>query len=199
MMGTSNATDWWAGDGGNSYLQRNRVDWRARIPFWKTVLDLTGARSVYEFGCNAGYNLSAIHRAYPDVACYGFDVNEEAAEQCARAFPTIAGISVGRDARPSYCGKIELVATAGVLIHVPPAELDSAMRYLIDQSARYVLAIEYEAEQEEEIEYRGERGLLWKRPYGHLYREMGLRFVASWPPETVVGFDRCTATLLEKP
>ena len=52
--------DFWSGEFGEEYLKRNRVDWRKRIPFWKDVIDMTGARSVFELGCNAGWNLSAI-------------------------------------------------------------------------------------------------------------------------------------------
>ena len=50
----SDCADFWRGEFGDSYLRRNRVDWRARIPFWRTILEMTGARSVFEFGCNAG-------------------------------------------------------------------------------------------------------------------------------------------------
>lgn len=198
-MGHPSAThEWWAGEGGDQYLHRNRVDWRARIPFWQTVIDLTGARSVYEFGCNAGWNLSAIRRAYPDVALYGYDVNSEAAWEAARALgPGNSHIEAG--APPPLFGPIDLVITAGVLIHIQPADLEETMRYLIGQSARYVLAIEYFADQEQEIEYRGQMGLLWKRPYGQLYIDLGLKLVASWPPAACVGFDNCTAWLLEKP
>ena len=57
----------WSEDFGDAYTARNRVDWIGRKPFWKKILDITGARSVFEFGCNASWNLSAIRRVYPDV------------------------------------------------------------------------------------------------------------------------------------
>ena len=182
--------EFWAGEGGDAYLQRNRVDWRARIPFWSRVIGLTGARSVLELGCNAGWNLSAIRRAYPDVQVYGNDVNLQAFVQA-----KTAGIEYGN---MMTVNRHELVFTAGVLIHVPGDGLRDVMQMLIDASCHYVLAVEYEADEETEIEYRGQMGLLWKRPYGQLYQNMGLKLVEQWAPHEVHGFDRCTAWLLEK-
>ncbi len=57
------AAELWAGEFGDQYLARNQVDWQARIGFWQQMLDVTGARSVFELGASAGWNLSAIRRA----------------------------------------------------------------------------------------------------------------------------------------
>ena len=67
--------EFWAGEFGSDYTARNRVDWRKRIPFWREVIELTGARSVFEFGCNAGWNLSSIRRIERDVQSYGREIN----------------------------------------------------------------------------------------------------------------------------
>ena len=176
----------WSADFGNAYTARNRVDWRARIPFWKAVIDKIGARSVSEIGCNAGWNLSAIMRACPDVQTYGVEINACAALQ-ARA----AGLKI-LDHYPTA----ELVFTAGVLIHQNKDGCKTMMDQIIDASYRYVLAIEYEAATEEEVIYRGMAGMLWRRPYGKMYEEMGLRVVQKW---AAAGFDNCTAWLFEKP
>src|SRR5882762_1240398 len=72
----------WSGPDGDAYTRRNRVDWRARIPFWHDIMKFTGARSVYEVGCGAGWNLSAIAEASPhEVALWGCDICELAARQ----------------------------------------------------------------------------------------------------------------------
>ncbi len=63
----------WAGEFGDNYTARNRVNWMARTPFWATIMDKTGARSILEVGCNAGWNLSAIKRAAPWVNACGID------------------------------------------------------------------------------------------------------------------------------
>jgi pseudaminic acid biosynthesis-associated methylase len=181
----------WAGEFGNEYTNRNRVDWRQRIPFWKTMIDETGARSVYEFGCNAGWNLSAIRRAYPDVALYGQDINEKALAQA-----DAAHIMTGHYS--DYGQKVaELAFTAGVLIHIAPENLQKVMQGLVAASYDYVLAVEYSSAQEEEVNYRGHAQRLWRRPYGKLYQDMGLEMVRHGPAGK--GFDNCTYWLLRKP
>jgi hypothetical protein len=89
----------------------------------------------------------------------------------------------------------ELVFTAGVLIHVPPAGLDAFMRAIVAASSQYVLAIEYAADVETEIEYRGQMGMLWKRPFGKLYQDLGLTLIETGE---AVGFDRCDYWLFQK-
>ena len=178
----------WAGEFGNQYTARNRVDWRARIPFWRHILDMTGARSVYEVGCNAGWNLSAIKRAYQDVQCYGSDVNGEALYQAERA-----GLTVYQE--PCNPWRCELVFTAGVLIHIAPDNLRAMMQRIVEMSTHYVLAVEYSALTEESVEYRGHADRLWKRPYGVLYAQLGLTLIESAEAQ---GFDRCHYWLLSK-
>lgn len=173
----------WVGEEGDAYTARCRIDWQARMPFWKDIITLTGARSVYELGCNAGWNLSAIRRCYPDVQVSGGDINQESLLQAASAGLTI-------DYR-----RADLSFTAGVLIHVPPEHLENQMQAMIKNSYYWILAIEYESEEEEEIEYQGEMGLLWKRPYGDLYIDMGLELVKEGAAE---GFDNCHYWLLRK-
>lgn len=184
-----NTTDFWKGDFGDQYTVRNRVEWRARIPFWTRIMAETGARSVHEFGCNAGYNLSAIRRNFPDVQLSGNDVNEQALYQC-----NAAGIA-GWNVMPSSLRR-ELVFTCGVLIHVAPEDLQATMQSIVDASCDYVLAVEYNAATEEEVLYRGNEGKLWKRPYGKLYQDLGLTLVQEF--DAGEGFDRCTAWLLRR-
>jgi len=189
----SDTKDFWAGSFGDEYTSRNRVDWRARIPFWDKIIQKTGARSVYEFGSNAGWNLSAIkHSIYGyNVQVAGEDVNENAV-WIART----AGLDVLWVQRNFTAATTELVFTAGVLIHIAPQDLKAFMQRIVDASCDYVLAVEYEAEEETEVEYRGNSGKLWKRPFGKLYQEMGLTLVDEGDPGEA--FDRCHYWLLRK-
>jgi spore coat polysaccharide biosynthesis protein SpsF len=150
--------DKWAGEFGDNYHIRNWVDWQKRVPFFRHVLELTGARSVLEFGCGPGWNLSACRRACPDTAVKGVEINGPAGVAAADA-------SLLVKASMEYIGHAELVFTTGCLIHIPPADIEETMKSLIDKSYKYVMSIEYENPRPLEIEYRGEMGLLWKRPY----------------------------------
>lgn len=179
----------WAGEFGNDYVKRNQVNWRARIPFWDDIIYQAGARSVHEVGTNCGWNLSAIKRVDSEIVLTGNDINPNAIRQAQSAGLVVYG-------NADAIVPAELVFTAGVLIHVAPADLESLMRRIVDASYRYVLAVEYASEQEEEIEYRGHACKLWRRPFGKLYQHMGLKMVHV--QERAPGFDNCTAWLLEK-
>lgn len=198
----SSQAEAWAGEFGDEYTRRNRVGWRGRIPFWREILNLTSARSVYEFGCNAGWNLSAIKAAsrHPsdraddyrwDVETYGEDINESALIQAA---------SAGLDAYPADdllqpALMVDLSFTAGVLIHIAPQDLEATMQKVISFSADWVLAVEYADTEEVEVEYRGQKNMLWRRDYGRLYQDLGLELQLVAPAG---GFDNCTAWLLRK-
>src|SRR3989304_3486417 len=186
--------EFWRGSFGNEYHKRNRVDWRSRIPFWTDVVDRTGARSVHEAGCACGWNLSAIRRAYPDIKLSGHDINNEAVDQAFRA-----GLNVQSGVQSKFqlfYAQVELIFTAGVLIHISPDDIQEMMQNIIETSCDYVLAVEYESDHEEEILYRGHEGKLWKRDYGKLYQDLGLTLVDKWDAGS--SFDKCTAWLLQK-
>lgn len=190
----------WSGEFGDSYHKRNRVEWRKRIKFWSEILDLTGARSVYEWGCGPGWNLSAIKSAADwdeppwcrwSPTVQGQEINEDAQAQASSA-----GLAVWDTDDYFLYEQYELTFTCGALIHVPPEYLKDRMQWMIDRSCDYVLAIEYENPTEKMIPYRGQDNLLWARPYGKLYQKMGLKMVATGGAGD--GFDDCTFWLLRK-
>lgn len=183
----------WAGEFGNDYLARNQVNWLERVPFWNRIMRRTGARSVFEMGVNAGWNLSAILHDHLWAEVAGNDINPLA---CAQA--QAAGLNVVNklDFTTEVPGKFELVFTAGVLIHIEPEYLEEVMRALVEKSYRWVLAVEYEADTETQVEYRGHTEKCWKRPYGDLYQALGLNLVERG--EAGKGFDRCAYWLMEK-
>lgn len=194
----SEVQDFWIGDFGTAYTARNRVDWRKRVPFWSDILDKTAARSVFEVGCNTGYNLSALRAAggWHDIQTYGYEINHVAANQARLAGHQISLESLSHP--QALTSSYDLVFTCGVLIHVPPAELDGIMDGIIAASSQYVLAAEYHSFKEEEISYRGFEGRLWKRDYCKLYTEKGLKPI-FWGELNEEGvWDRLTWTLFSK-
>ena len=183
----------WSGAFGDDYTRRNQVEWRSRIAFWRKIIEQsTSARSAFEMGANAGWNLSAIRWINSDIIVRGNDINDQAAQQARDA-----GLDVQtRIDFPNIGGKAELVFTAGVLIHIEPEHVSEVMQALVDKSYRWVLAIEYAADIETQVEYRGHTEKCWKRPYGELYKALGLKLVESG--DAGPGFDRCHYWLMEK-
>lgn len=188
----------WKNDFGDAYHSRNRVRWRDRIPFFETIAKLTQARSAFEVGCGPGWNLSALH-AVGLRRVAGCDVNKNALDEAQQVGLGVYDMAA-KDCATKYGNAVyDLVFTAGCLIHILPNELPATMAAIVRTSRRHVLAIEYAALEETEVEYRGQMGALWKRPYGQLYEAMGLKCTESGFLGRDRGFDDCHYWLLEKP
>lgn len=187
--------EFWKGEFGKAYVSRNRVEWSKRVPFWTDVLDRTDAKSILEVGCNIGSNLKALRFVNRNLRLAGVEINQAALEEAADA-----GLEVydcpAREVGIAFPGRFDLTFTAGVLIHIGPDDLSEVMDAIIAASSRYVLAVEYPAPAEQEINYRGHAERLWKRPFGRLYEAKGLKMVAAW--DAGDGFDACTAWLMQK-
>lgn len=193
----------WKGDFGDQYVGRHKeLDWRARVPFWHSIIEMTGARSILEAGCNSGANMKAIRRALveadADVASlWGCDINSTAIEEAGDAGLSVVNASLFDLKAEWPDGGFDLVATVGVLIHVAPEDLGRAMDSIIAASRRYVLAVEYADETEVMVPYRDHAERLWRRPFGRLYQERGLTMLAEGEAPADA-FDRCNWWLLSR-
>lgn len=192
------AKKFWEGSFGDEYSERNQVDWKIRLPFFKEILEITKPEMILEVGCNKGHNLLAMRHAKPDINVAGIDVNASALNQAKETGAFVIYMD-GKDAGSLWEDSFDLVFTAGVLIHIPSKDLKETMNSIVKASKRYVLSIEYFSEKEEEIEYRGHKGKLWKRPFGEMYKKNhGLKLIKSGYLTAEQGFDNCSWDLLEK-
>ena len=192
----------WEGEFGRAYTDRNVINWQTRLPAFQQMLDGLPIKSVLEVGCNRGHNLIALAELLgEDCDVVGIEPNRYALE-LARASSLKASVLHGHAFDLLFKdGYFDLVFTAGVLIHIPLADLPTALAEIYRVSKRYILAIEYFAEEETVIHYRGHDDLLWKRDFLKHYRTQfpDLTLIRSgyWGPEH--GFDRTHWWLLEKP
>ncbi len=197
----SEATEqFWQGEFGDEYHQRQTVDWKLKVPFYRRILQLApDINSVLEVGCGTGLNLRAIREVDSTLELAGCDVNASALAEAAKLNPAA-------DIDPSSASKIgelyqywtfDLAMTAGVLIHIPPADILDVMDQIVKCADKWVLAIEYDGEREEAVKYRGHEGRLWKRPYGKMYEHFGLKVVRTEELGPEQGFGaNCTAWLM---
>jgi pseudaminic acid biosynthesis-associated methylase len=190
-----NTEEFWQGPFGTDYLARNRVDWKERVPFWQHIVELTGATSFLDIGTNAGWNLHALRSISPEFTMSGVDINIEALREAQAAGFDVAEVPAHAVVETFGPGAAELVVTSGVLIHIAPDDLPKTLAAIHDASSRYVLAIEYAGDVETEVEYRGNAGKLWRRPFGELYMQRGLSLVETGVAQ---GFRDCTYWLMEK-
>lgn len=178
------------------YIARNQINPMTRVPFWHEVVKLTGIESALEVGCNIGTNLHALRLVDRELTLLGVDVSRDAVTTAVLNdldVHEVAAIEVGSIWPQCY----DLTFTCGVLIHVGDEQLSAVMNSIVAASRRWVLAVEYESADTEMVMYRNHAERLWKRPFGKLYEERGLKLVKYWP-DVGDGFDRCAGWLLER-
>jgi pseudaminic acid biosynthesis-associated methylase len=161
----------WAGQFGDDYVERNSEAGADRQPWWTDLLDRLEPTTALEVGCNRGGNLQWVAQALGPANVTGIDLNAKALAILRERIPGVNALQAKARELPFADGTFDLVYTIGVLIHHAPEDLGPAMDEIVRVSARYVMCMEYFAEQEEEVPYRGHEGALYRRDYGRLYVE----------------------------
>lgn len=186
----------WAGWYGIQYTTKFAVNWRERIPFLRSVIEQTAAKSVLDVGTNAGWNLRALRDVDPSVKLAGAEINPHVAVT-ASSMEFDVEVCAAREVGQRFPKAFDLVMTSGVLIHVPPHLIGETMSAIIAASKRWILAVEYPAPQETVVRSHVDVPRAWARPYGRLYEDAGLRVVGHGVPEA--GYPECAWWLMEKP
>jgi len=158
--------EFWAGDFGNNYTNRNEgINWIAsNTAFFTKIFQSTGAvNSLTEFGCNRGLNLKAIRTLLPKCKLSGIEINSYAAQIVEKEL----GIDVFNGSLFDYQPKevVEMTLIKGVLIHLNPEFLEQAYTKLYEGSSKYICIAEYYNPSPVTISYRGHEDRLFKRDF----------------------------------
>jgi pseudaminic acid biosynthesis-associated methylase len=189
----------WRSEFGRSYTDRNDLERPARIAAWQRILP-QGVERALEVGCNAGWNLTYLSRlGVADLT--GIEPQSYAVRR-ARERSTDHAIVHGTAFDLPFRDRwFDLAFTSGVLIHIGPEQLGTALDEIYRVSRRWIVAIEYDHPTELEIEYRGHGGALWKRDHGKAWRDRHPDLIerASGFLGADDGYDDCTFHVFEKP
>jgi len=193
----------WAGEFGDQYTERNIINYQNHLPIWLRVVRELGPSwrdlSVLEVGCNRGHNLTALSFLGIDYLV-GIDINKLALSEAKKThyhaqYGNVLNI-------PFDYSSFDLVFTMGVLIHIAPKNLATAIQEMYRVSRRYVLAIEYPAKEEVVVPYRGSNEMLWKRDFQKEFTDTcpSLQLVKhwSWGTKEKPFYDRVDGWLFEK-
>lgn len=188
----------WVGAFGDRYIARNIEAGTGREGFWSKMVRTCEPTTVLEVGCNVGGNLKHLVERVDHVC--GIDINPEALKLLRSSLPLASVSRATARSLPFHDEAFDLVFTAGVLIHQPRSSLQEVMSEVVRCSNRFVLCCEYYSSEDTEVPYRGERGALFKRDYGSLFRELHPRLVLreEGTLDSTDGFDDVTFHLLEK-
>ena len=192
----------WAGDFGNAYLDRNRHAGGPRAAYWEQFLDRypTITRAL-EIGCTQGDNLMHFTPRLAAHELWGLDVNPVVLDSLRTNVPGCNGVWGVARSLPFRDAWFDLVFTVGLLIHQPDETLPIVMSEMVRTSRKYIYCGEYHSDSDETIEYRGHRGILFKRNYTQLFQQMfpELTLVDQGYLTKESGFDRVAGMLGEKP
>jgi len=208
MNDRSEQIEFWRGDFGNDYIERNlptKEMMRSRINLWSSILSKLIGRppaSVLEVGANVGNNLRAIS-TLSSAELWALEPNDKAREKLVEnniVKPDNAFGGTGADlSLPD--GSVDLVFTSGVLIHIHPDDLLDNCKQMHRVAKRYVVCIEYFSDKPEELMYREHTNKLFKRDFGGFWMDnfpdlQLIDYGFVW--KRVTGLDNLTWWIFEK-
>jgi spore coat polysaccharide biosynthesis protein SpsF len=156
----------WAAQFGKDYTERNTTDalLRENVAFYgerfRRMPDRP--RTVLELGCNSGMNIAALRMLDEQIEATAVEVNATAAALARQHAKTVHNVPISQFQTDQ---QFDLVLCRGILIHLPPDELEHAYRVIAQAARRYVLLAEYYNPSPTEIPYRGNAGMMWKRDF----------------------------------
>lgn len=159
--------EFWAGDFGTQYIDRNKGDalLASNLDFF--VRGLHQAREIkncIEFGANIGMNLKALKLLHPVLDMHAIEINADAAKELSDVIPQtrIFNQSI-LDFVPNQSW--DLVLIKGVLIHINPEVLPKVYDKLYQSCGHYLFVAEYYNPAPVAIPYRGHSDRLFKRDF----------------------------------
>ena len=155
--------EFWAGDFGSEYTQRNVGRIFANMAYFRSFLP-DHLDSLIEFGAGGGENLQAIKSIRPNIKLAAVEINRTAVAKL--KFDMVSEVFKESMLTFSADREWEATMTKGVLIHIAPENLRQAYTRLFDHSSRYIIIAEYFSKQPREVDYRGHAGKLWTRDFG---------------------------------
>jgi pseudaminic acid biosynthesis-associated methylase len=173
----------WKSDFGREYTDRNTLDSEALDELYRksygvvrreineiSLGDIAKDDSFLEVGCNTGNQLLLLQQmGYSHLS--GVELQPYALEIARRRLPGVSLKLGSALALPHADSSFDVVFTSGVLIHIPPHDLPSALDEIHRCSRTYIWGMEYYAPEVTEVTYRSHSGLLWKMDYARGYLE----------------------------
>ena len=159
--------NFWAGEFGTQYIERNKGDTLLASNLEFFTKSLRGARSLkscIEFGANIGMNLKALNLLYPGIDAHAIEINVDAAKLLSTVIPpsNVHNSSILDFSSPRQW---DLTLIKGVLIHINPEVLPQVYDKLVASTSRYLLVAEYYNPAPVAISYRGHNDRLFKRDF----------------------------------
>ena len=164
-MSNLHPRDFWAGQFGDHYIDRNISDqlFASNLYFFSNILkSCSNVSSIIELGSNVGMNVKALKLLLPESKLHAVEINKSAYDELSK-LDCFAHNSAIEDFMINET--FNLVFTKGVLIHIDPENLESVYSKMYELSNKYILIGEYYNPTPMELSYRGNEGKLFKRDF----------------------------------
>jgi pseudaminic acid biosynthesis-associated methylase len=182
MIHVTEQMEKWAGVFGREYTDRN--DWSIEdvdafylksYGITRTMMNrqflmgMPSSMRILEVGCNVGNQLLLLKRmGFTNL--YGIELQDYAVEKAKSRTPAHIHIIKGAACDiPFRDGYFDMVFTSGLLIHINPADLHMVLEEIYRCTREYIWGFEYYADLCTEINYRGNKNVLWKNDFAKLY------------------------------
>jgi pseudaminic acid biosynthesis-associated methylase len=180
-MNTTYQRKTWEEQFGEEYLQRNvysptQLDVFYTKNYGKTktslnelfLKDIPKDIKILEVGTNIGNQLLHL-QSMGFTNLYGIEIQDRAINYAKHRTDNLNIIKGDALDIPFKDGFFDLVFTHGVLIHISPSNIEQAISEIYRVSNKYIFGLEYFAENYTDIEYRGEKNIMWKTNFMKLY------------------------------
>lgn len=129
------------------------------------MANTSGIKSCLEFGAGFGANLQALSLLIPQIKMVAIDINKMACEKYLPKLIDKKNIYNQSIFDFKVANKYDLVITSGLLMHIIAEKLDVVYEKLYKSSSKYIAIIEYYNPIPVTIDYRGKKGILFKRDF----------------------------------
>ena len=185
----SKAVEAWSGDFGVEYTNRNMMPTDELDKIYKVRFGISRSEmnerfisnldrdiKILEVGCNVGLQLTMLQNmGFKNL--YGIELLPyavEAAKNQTKGINIIQGSAYDVPFKDNY---FDLVFTSGLLIHIPPVNINLVINEMARCTKRYIWAYEYYAPEYTAINYRGHNDLLWKADFAEMFKSLKFRLV----------------------
>ena len=174
----------WESDFGKEYTSRNtynKEEWDNYYfkQYGLTKLDMNNeflsdmnkGIKILEVGCNIGMQLKGLQdMGFKNL--YGIELQYDAVEKSKSLYSGLNIIQGSGFDIPFKDNFFDLVCTNGVLIHISPEDIKKFIMEMVRCSSKYIWGFEYFSEKMVALEYRGNKGFLWKNNFAKLIQEL---------------------------
>ena len=182
MAKGTNQTNFWEGEFGAAYTERNVYDPQALDGAYRKQYGISRSEMTAEFlqdlkvdnllevGCNVGNQLRSLQQSgYSNL--YGIELQAYAvarAKELTQGINLIQGSAFDIPFRDAY---FDVVGVFGVLIHIAPQDLSTALDEIFRVSKRFIWGFEDYSPEHQMVLYRGNEDRLWKGDFSRLFLE----------------------------